>query len=107
MGTQINYSFGYGIKAPANRAHIDFWDEVEDNFPLLEYCIAGDHWNNSGINSMIIVKSSMISVIGYGMTPVGKVLQGLDSAGQLELERFIATHAPKAKADYMIWSYIG
>jgi hypothetical protein len=107
MGTQIKFNFGYGIKAPKDRAHIDFWDEVEDNFPLLSYNLSGDYWNQSEVGAVIAIESSMASMIGYGTIPVNKALEGLDSAGQLELERFMAKYCPKAVAQFRIWAYIG
>lgn len=107
MGTQIKYSFGYGIKAPEDTEDINFWDVIEDNFPLLEYCLSGDYWNEKNVGAVVVAKSSLKEKTGYGLANVGELITKLDDESQKELNLFILLYCSQAEPDYMVWSYTG
>lgn len=114
MGTQTSYGVGYGflVTPKAEKALQvtieDLWDEIEDNYPLLEYSISGNHYYKAEA-SVISIKSLTSSNDGFGVTRVTKKIQAKPTAEETAQLMDILQRAGLKESDlgWFSWVYQG
>lgn len=113
MGIQTHINFGYGFEfiEPKQFKKIDFWDLIEDEYPLLEYSLAGNYNHEGSAQVVICVKETMVEEFGFGIIDASPSIQKEHSVeirrGIEQLKAFINKYTPDAQPSFLAWSYQG
>jgi len=109
MGTQSSTILGFGFQLPDTIVTDEqvIWDDVEDNFPLLDFTLVGDYWNNDVRPSMIYVKATSQKMAGLSIIEMNPVSAIFPEA--LEQLKIVAEKHKlgKVKIGWFVWSYRG
>jgi len=110
-GDQIHHGFGYGYEMTADITDLvdeqDIWDSVEDDYPLLEFHITGNYWEQGGVRlSLVTARANTKEAWGYQTANVNEILE-ISSEGNQQLVSFAKHYNIRVEPSWFIWSYRG